>query len=317
MLGINPSARTTAIKPAGSTSCILGTASGIHPHHSKKYFRRIQCTKIDPVANHYKKYNPQAVEESVWSANKTDNVVTTLIQPAPDAIVKSDINAVQLLEKVKLTQKNWITYGKDEKLCAKPFLNHNVSNTINVKPGEWDEVADFIYKNRKYFAGVSLLSHSGDKDYHQAPMQAVHSEIEIAEKYGSASVFASGLIIHALQSFDNNLYAACACFLGHGEKLTIPEIDPANITRSMEKLKEVADKKSWILRAEKFTERYFKGNKKQMTYCLKEVDALKTWEDLSRTYKPADWEKLIEETDNTKPEQFQACGGGKCMIWRM
>lgn len=317
LLGINPSARTTCVKPAGSTSCILGTASGIHPHHSTRYFRRIQCTKIDPIAKFYAKYNPSAVEESVWSANKTDNVITTLIKTDTGVFTKTDVNAIDLLEKVKLTQKNWVTYGRDEKLCTQPFLNHNVSNTINVKPSEWGRVANFIYENRFYFAGISLLSHSGDKDYNQAPFQAVHTEIEIAEKYGNASLFASGLIIHALRAFDGNLYAACACFLGHGEKLVIPDINPDDITNSMKKLKIIAEKKSWIMRAKKFTERYFEGESKKMTYCLKDVDALKKWHDLNRTYKPVPWTEMKEDTDETKPEQYVACGGGKCMIWKM
>lgn len=317
LLGINPSARTTCVKPAGSTSCILGTASGIHPHHSSRYFRRIQCTKIDPISEFYAKYNPDAVEESVWSANKTDNVITTLIQTDADVLTKADVTAIDLLKKVRLTQKNWVTYGRDKKLCTQPFLNHNVSNTINVKPSEWEDVSEFIYENRFYFAGISLLSHSGDKDYNQAPFQAVYTELEISKKYGEAALFASGLIIHALQAFNGNLYAACACFLGHGEKLILPDIDPDDITNSMKKLKVIAEKKSWLMRASKFTTRYFGGNTKKMTYCLKDVDALKKWHDLNRTYKTVPWTELKEDTDATKPEQYVACGGGKCMIWKM
>ena len=101
------------------------------------------------------------------------------------------------------------------------------------------------------------------------------------------------------------------------KKLDIPEIDPENITSSMKKLQEIANKKSWILRAKKFTDRYFAGDKKKMTYCLKDVDALKKWHDLKRTYVQVPWGQLVEKTDNTKPEQYQACGGGKCMIWKM
>ncbi len=388
LLGINPSARTTCIKPSGSASCVLGTASGIHPHHSRKYFRRIQCTKIDPVANFYAKYNPQAVEHSVWSNNNTDNVITTLARAEPGAIVKADLTAIDLLEKVKLTQQNWVTSGRDPALCTQRFLNHNVSNTVNVQADEWGSVAEFIYKNRNNFAGISLLSHHGDKDYQQAPFQEVRTEEEIAELYGPAALFASGLIIHAMQAFDDNLYAACTFLLTEEKemrkendrrqrhkndtvkfaeemlqqakderaeikapeyeeyeaacekyaradaalrdaqsmcvkkvtivfRMKIPKIDTEHITKSLKTIEEALHKKSWIMRAVKFSERYFDGDLKKMTYCLKEVDALKKWHDLSRTYTPVPWEELVETVDNTKPQQYQACGGGKCMIWKM
>src|SRR3990167_6456026 len=73
---INPAARITCVKPEGTSSLILQSASGIHPHHGHKYFRRVQCNKVDPVYAHFKKMNPHMCEESVWSANKTDDVVT-------------------------------------------------------------------------------------------------------------------------------------------------------------------------------------------------------------------------------------------------
>lgn len=175
-LGINPAARITCIKPEGTTSLFLGTASGIHPHHAKpKYFRRVQCNKIDNIYKFFKKHNPHMCEESVWSANKTDDVVTFPIQVAEDVMEKNDLTALKHLEIIKSTQSNWVIEGS--KNSKKP-LAHNVSCTVIVKDDEWAEVIDYIYNNRKYFTAISLLPASGDKIYTQAPMQRVYPEDE-------------------------------------------------------------------------------------------------------------------------------------------
>lgn len=213
LLGINPAARTTCVKPAGSTSCVLGTASGIHPHHAKKYLRRVQANKSEFCLQVTEKLNPLAVEESVWSANKTDKSISFLCEVPQGAIVKNQLKAVELLEKVRITQNNWVEYGTRVDRCIHPKLRHNVSNTITVKPDEWQEVEDFIFDNQKWFAGISLLPSSGDLDYAQAPFATVLTPQELIKEYGDASVFASGLIVEALRVFDGNLWAACSNFL--------------------------------------------------------------------------------------------------------
>ena len=197
-IGINPAARTTCIKPEGTTSCVLGTSSGIHPHHAKRYIRRVQANKMEPIYQHLKKVNPRACEESVWSANDSDEVISFCIEVAPGSKTKNQIEALDLLEYVKSTQKNWVVHGTNKKLCAQPWLTHNVSNTINVKPSEWDDVEAFIYKNRHFFCGVSLLPITGDKDYPQAPFTAIYLPTEQVSQYGYASLFVSGLIEVAL-----------------------------------------------------------------------------------------------------------------------
>src|SRR5690606_28349091 len=75
-IGINPAARTTCLKPSGTTSCILGTSSGIHPHHARRYIRRSQGNKLEAPLQYFKNVNPSAVEKSVWSANGTDEVIS-------------------------------------------------------------------------------------------------------------------------------------------------------------------------------------------------------------------------------------------------
>jgi ribonucleoside-triphosphate reductase (thioredoxin) len=170
-IGINQAARVTCVKPEGTSSIVLGSSSGIHPHHARKYFRRIQVNKDDNVYNFFKIYNPHATEPSVWSANKTDDVITFPIEVSPNAIIKEQLTALQHLEIIKSTQLNWVNTGTTE-ANAKP-LDHSVSCTVMVKDHEWEEVTKYLFENQKYFTAVSLLPATGDKIYQQAPMEAV------------------------------------------------------------------------------------------------------------------------------------------------
>jgi ribonucleoside-diphosphate reductase alpha chain len=173
-LGINPAARVTCIKPEGTSSLVLGSASGIHPHHSRKYLRRIQCNKIDNVYQYFRLFNDKHCEESVWSANKTDDVVTFPIEITNGALTKKDLDAFKHLEYIKTTQQNWVLPGTTKH--NKKKTTHSVSCTVLIKEGQWDEVATYLYENRDYFAAVSLLASTGDKDFEQAPMEDMITE---------------------------------------------------------------------------------------------------------------------------------------------
>ena len=159
-----------------TTSLFFGTASGIHPHHAKpRYFRRIQCNKIDNPYKFFKKHNPHMCEESVWSANKTDDVITFPVQVPETVMEKKDLTALQHLKIIKDTQQNWVATGS--KNSKKP-IQHNVSCTVMVKDEEWKDVIEYIFKNRKFYSAISLLPASGDKIYAQAPMEKVSPEDE-------------------------------------------------------------------------------------------------------------------------------------------
>jgi len=205
-------------------------------------------------------------------------------------------------------------------------------------------VEDFIYDNREYFSGVSLLPASGDKDYPQAPFTTIYTSKELSKMYGSASHFASGLIVDGLQAFDDNLWKACDCVIGIGEKLLEDMEEPKfpqrikkngytdrEYTKKMIQFaKDVEEyyikqdeydtwwrKKDWIRRVVQFSERYFKGDLKESTYCLKDVSNLKLWEDLNREYKEIDWSQVIEENpyyQEVDTMAAQACSGGKCEV---
>jgi ribonucleoside-diphosphate reductase alpha chain len=328
MLGIRPAARATCVKPAGSTSCVLGTASGIHPHHAKRYIRRVQANKGEFCLQETQRRNPAAVEDSVWSSNKTDAVISFLCEVPGGAIVKNQLTAVQLLEKVKLTQQNWVGAGTDVSLCVNPKLRHNVSNTITVKDDEWVAVEDFIFDNQEWFAGISLLSSSGDLDYAQAPFATVMTPLELVKEYGDASVFASGLIVDGLAAFDDNLWKACDTVLGFGDDLSgaydVPEYPKKKTNKDLVEYflaRDVFDawfnKSDWVRRVRQFADRYFDTDIRRATYCLKHVSLWKTWCDLKRDYVEIDWTVAIEEAQTFVDADTlgaQACSGGSCEL---
>lgn len=312
-IGVRPTARATCVKPAGSTSCILGTSSGIHAHHAKRYFRRAQGNKLESTLQYFEAHNPRHVEPSVWSANKTDKSVIFCIEISDDALTKGTVGALEQLKYVKLTQENWVDSGRVLERCSAPFLRHNVSNTINVQQDEWDAVAAYIYDNRNAFAGISLLSHSGDKDYPQAPFCEVFTPTQIIANYGDGSLMASGLIVDGMHAFDNNLWAACSCALDIGEDLSV--MPTGSLEDVQQKLTKIIQKRDWVRRAKKFAKNYFGNDVRKMTYCLKDVHNYKLWCDLNREYVDVDWSMLHEDSDKTaKVETDAACAGGKCEI---
>lgn len=299
MLGINQAARTTCVKPSGNASVLLETASGIHGEHSELYFRVMQLNKNEDVAQYLLENYPELIEESVWSANKSDIVVYIPIRTKKGSLYKEDLLGVKQLEYVKLVQQSWVETGTNIKLCTDPKLRHNVSNTITVD--DWDEVEDYIFENKSFFAGISLLPSKGDKIYPQAPFTAVITPTQILEKYGSASMFASGLIVDALHCFDNNLWQAC----DHILKRDLP----LDGTRT-----QVLLKKDWIRRAKQFAKRYFGNDLEELTYCLKDIHLFHKWLGVNRAIKSLDVTKIEIKPQFTNIDTLGAisCSGTGC-----
>lgn len=178
-LGIPAAARITCVKPEGTASLVLGAGSGIHPHHARHYFRRVQAARTEPLYQWFKLHNPHMTEASAWDPDTTD-VITFPVTAENDAILRKDVGAVQFLEYVRLVQQHWVRAGRRHE-SYNPGLHHNVSNTVTVRDDEWDAVQEFIWDNREYFAGISLLRETGDKVYTQAPREEVTTETDMAK----------------------------------------------------------------------------------------------------------------------------------------
>jgi ribonucleoside-triphosphate reductase (thioredoxin) len=296
-IGIKQAARVTCLKPEGTSSSMLGTSSGIHPHHAKRYIRHVQANMLEAPYEYFKSYNPQACEKSSWSANDTDEVIKFPIEVPDGSKLRNQLPAVEMLSVVKQTQQNWVNSGKNQRLCTQTYLSHNVSNTVTVKPDEWDDVTKYIYENRKYYAGISLIPQSGDKDYPQAPFTTVYTSREIVKEYGDASLWCSGLIELALGAFNGNLWAACDYV-------------------TMNQLKTGDDQKKlvFVTKAKNFAGKYFDGDTKKLTYCMKDVYNWKMYCDLKESFKKVDYTQLSEDEDNTTGIEEISCAGGACLI---
>jgi len=127
---------------------------------------------------------------------------------------------------------------------------------------------------------------------------------------------ASGLIVDGLKAFDDNLWAACDCALGIGEKLELTD-EQKNLKNGQ--LKKVVDKltekEDWVRRAKQYAERYFSNDLRKMTYCLKDVNNWKTYLDLKREWVDVDWNLFYEDQNNVDLiKQEGGCDGQKCEI---
>lgn len=302
LLGINPAARTTCAKPSGNASVLLGTGSGIHGEHSARYFRHVQMSDTDSTLPLLEQFNPAMVEDSVWSANGTDKVVAFPVVTKPGSIFKSDLLGVKQLNYVKLAQQHWVENGTNLDLCTDPKLRHNISNTITVD--DWEEVEQYIYDNRQWFAGISLMAAAGDKAFPQAPFTEVLSLEEITARYGEAALFASGLIVDGLDAFDSNLWNAC-------NTASDPDMYPYQPNKRTLLLQ-----KDWVRRANKFATNYFKGDVTRMTECLKDVYNLHKWKNIEQQLQPIDFASAMSKQVYTDVNTMgaQACAGGVCEI---
>jgi ribonucleoside-diphosphate reductase alpha chain len=168
----------TCVKPEGTASLLLGAASGIHPHHARHYFRRVQANRNDPIYRHFRALNPHMTEASVYRP-ETDDVITFPVEAAPNAILRDEVGAVEFLQFVQLVQRHWVLPGEAPSPRS-PGLHHNVSNTCTVKPEEWNAVGDFIWQHRDGITGIALLGYDGDKRYPQAPREAVVTDDDVA-----------------------------------------------------------------------------------------------------------------------------------------
>lgn len=311
MIGINPAARATCVKPSGNASVLLKCPSGITPEHSPFFFRNVQLNKDTEVANLLLEQNPYMMEESTWSANKTDFMAWFPVIANKGAYFKDEIHGVRHLELVKIAQMNWVEYGTDEELCVDPTVRHNVSNTIDVGPDEWDEVAEFVFSNRKYFTGIAFMGARGDRAFYQAPFTKVTPPKSIVKKYGTGALFASGLVVDGLKSFDH-IWAACDTANQRGiyqEKLTQEDAT-------------TAAKRDWIRRFTNYAKNYFGGDADQAENCLKDVHLLHAWEKIQNHFQDVDWSNALTKKRFVDIDTMGAAacmgvkenGEGACMI---
>jgi len=162
-IGINKAARTTTIKPAGTTSCVLGTSSGIHAWHNDYYIRRIRIMKNDNLYTYLYINHPELIEDDKLRSH--DTAVISIPQKAPEGSIIRTENTLDLLERIKKFSNEWVKPGH-----RKGNNTNNVSATVSIKPDEWEVIGEWMWKNKDVYNGLSVLPYFGGS-YVQAPFE--------------------------------------------------------------------------------------------------------------------------------------------------
>ena len=162
-IGINASARSTTIKPSGTSSLVLGTSSGIHAWHNDYYIRRMRVGKNEAIYSYLAIYHPELIEDEYFRPH--DTAVISVPQKSPEGSILRHESALELLERVKWFYTNWIKEGH-----RTGQNTHNISATVSIKVDEWDTVGEWMWNNRKFYNGLSVLPYA-DHTYIQAPFE--------------------------------------------------------------------------------------------------------------------------------------------------
>ena len=168
LIGINKSARTTTIKPAGTSSLTLGCSSGIHAWHNDFYLRRVRVGKNEAIYTYLSINHPELVEDEYFRPH--DTAVIGVPQKSPEGSILRSESPLQLLERVKWFNQNWIKPGHRTGMNT-----HNISATVSIREHEWDAVGNWMWENKEHFNGLSVLNYDGGS-YIQAPFQDITKE---------------------------------------------------------------------------------------------------------------------------------------------
>ena len=203
LIGINASARCTTIKPSGTSSLVLGTSSGIHAWHNDYYIRRIRVGKNESMYQYLSIYHPELIEDEYFRPH--DTAVISVPQKAPEGSILRTESALELLERVKWFYSNWIKPGH-----RNGQNTHNISATVSIKDSEWEQVGEWMWQNKKFYNGLSVLPFS-DHTYMQAPFEDCTQEKydELMKSLGNID------LTNVVEVSDNtNLSGEVACGAG-------------------------------------------------------------------------------------------------------
>lgn len=166
-IGINPAARTTTVKPSGTSSLVLGCSSGIHAWHSEFYIRRMRIGKNEALYKYLAENHPELVADDLTNPSQA---VIEVPQKAPKGAILRHESPLDLLARVSKFNLEWVRAGHIDGQNA-----NNVSVTVSVKPHQWREVGDWMWEHRDEFNGISVLPYDGGT-YVQTPFEDIDEE---------------------------------------------------------------------------------------------------------------------------------------------
>jgi ribonucleoside-diphosphate reductase alpha chain len=201
IIGVNKAARVTTVKPSGTSSLVLGTASGIHAWHNDYYIRRIRVGKNEAIYTHLLINHPELVEDDFFKP--TIQAVISVPQRAPEGSILRTENVMDMLERVKLFNTQWVKKGH-----RKGANTNNVSATVSIQEHEWEQVGKWMWENKETFNGLSVLPYFGGS-YTQAPFEDITKE-----KFDEMVQHLHSIDLSKVVEFDDNTtqmdQAACA-----------------------------------------------------------------------------------------------------------
>ena len=206
LIGINKSARSTTVKPAGTTSLVLGTSSGIHAWHNDYYVRRMRVGKNEAIYTYLSVNHPELIEDEFFRPH--DTAVISVPQKAPEGSIMRTESPFDTLERVKRVATEWVKPGH-----RTGSNSHNVSATISLREDEWDEAGKWMWENRNHYNGLSVLPYNGGT-YTQAPFEDIDEA-----KFNEMSKVLSNVDLTKVVELDDNtdLSGELACAGGNCE----------------------------------------------------------------------------------------------------
>jgi ribonucleoside-triphosphate reductase len=200
LIGINKAARTTCIKPSGSTSCVVGSSSGIHAWHAPYYIRRMRIGNTEAIHSYLKNVVPELIEPCVFKPHLES--VLSIPQKAPLGAIMRSESALELLSRVGKFNTEWVLSGH-----RSGIQNHNVSSTISIKESEWYPVRDWMWDNQTSYTGISVLPYDGHT-YQQSPFEDCTEE-EYEKMYSSLKDVDLSMVFELDDNTALNDQAAC------------------------------------------------------------------------------------------------------------
>jgi len=201
LIGINRASRTTCVKPAGTTSLVLGTSSGIHAWHNDYYIRRLRVGKNEAIYSYLRVNHPELLEDDYFRPH--DTAIISIPQKAPEGSILRTESPFQLLERVKKIATEWVRPGH-----RKGSNSHNVSATISLKEDEWDLAGKWMWNNRDRYNGLSVLPYEGGT-YTQAPFEDITKE-KYETMLGSLNSIDLTRVIEMEDNTDQSGQVACS-----------------------------------------------------------------------------------------------------------